>query len=321
MHYVGLRDRIHEAPGEWVMKKCSSTICKTLWLDPAPAPDDVADAYKTYFTHAGARKKHRHFARLLEKARAAYLATRFGYDKEHLGAFERLLAVLVLLYPGRAVELDFSVMWLDSNRRGKVLDVGCGSGWLVANLQKLGWNAVGVDFDPVAIAAGKDAGLDLRLGALVDQGIPKESFDAVTMSHFIEHVHEPLEALRECHRILRPGGTLAIATPNAKSVVHSLAGSNWLHLDPPRHLQIFSLQSLTHLATSAGFLVEKSFTTVRDANNVWIASLEIAFRNKTSLTGRTIFGKLAGRFLQCGSALCNRVTKGSGEDLVLICRR
>ena len=73
---------------------------------------------------------------------------------------------------------------------------------------------------------------------------PADSFDAVIMSHVIEHVPQPRELLAECARLLKLGGRLVMLTPNAESFGLDYYGRCWRGLEPPRHLQIFSQPAL-----------------------------------------------------------------------------
>jgi SAM-dependent methyltransferase len=91
------------------------------------------------------------------------------------------------------------------------------------------------------------------LGKLQDQRLPSEGYDAVVMNHLVEHVPEPHELLRECHRILKRGGRLVILTPNTESVAHRKFRENWFCLCIPRHLQLFNAAGLRRLARGAGF--------------------------------------------------------------------
>jgi len=92
----------------------------------------------------------------------------------------------------------------------------------------------------------------VQLGSLEQQKFPAESFDAVTMSHVIEHVPEPIQTLSECARILRPGGRLFLWTPNHSSLGCRVFGKHWRGLEPPRHLHLFSPRSLKSLLNKAG---------------------------------------------------------------------
>jgi SAM-dependent methyltransferase len=110
----------------------------------------------------------------------------------------------------------------------------------------------------------------VQRGRLAEQRYPDEYADVICMVHVIEHMHEPLDTLRECRRVLKPNGRLLIATPNSASLGHGHFGSNWASLDPPRHLMIFDPPTMRRLLDQAGFDVDWLTTTARGARSAWI---------------------------------------------------
>ena len=83
---------------------------------------------------------------------------------------------------------------------------------------ELGWQVRGVEIDAGAVETARGIGLAVRQGTMADVDPEIDGiFDHVTVGHVIEHVHDPLEALRATHRVLRPGGRLWIGTPNLGS--------------------------------------------------------------------------------------------------------
>jgi 2-polyprenyl-3-methyl-5-hydroxy-6-metoxy-1,4-benzoquinol methylase len=103
------------------------------------------------------------------------------------------------------------------------------------------------------VATARETGAEVREGLLEADTFPPASFDAVTLSHVIEHLPDPAETLAICHRLLKPGGVLWIATPNLESRGHARFGPAWRGLEPPRHLAIFTRRALTGLLERLGY--------------------------------------------------------------------
>jgi SAM-dependent methyltransferase len=97
---------------------------------------------------------------------------------------------------------------------GRLLDVGAGIGELLALAREAGWQAVGVDVDPAVVAYARARGLDVRLGDLPTLELTAASFDLVTLWNVIDFVSDPIGLLRECRRVLAPGGRVFVRTPN-----------------------------------------------------------------------------------------------------------
>jgi SAM-dependent methyltransferase len=128
---------------------------------------------------------------------------------------------------------------------GRVLDVGCGSGELLAHYAALGWQTFGIDPAESAASAARRRGANVHVGTLLDQPWPAASFELITFSHSLEHIPEPVDALRAARDLLVPNGLIAIALPNWCSWQRRfLFRDRWCHLDPPRHLQHFSPRAL-----------------------------------------------------------------------------
>jgi SAM-dependent methyltransferase len=102
--------------------------------------------------------------------------------------------------------------------------------------------------------------------------LPACSFDAVTMSHVIEHVYDPESLLRTALGLLKPNGTLVCVTPNVLSDNHLQFGRSWRDLDPPRHLQLFTPDALENLARHAGFRSVTIASSLRPNRSTEIAS-------------------------------------------------
>jgi 2-polyprenyl-3-methyl-5-hydroxy-6-metoxy-1,4-benzoquinol methylase len=320
--YHGLRDRLFGAAGVWALKRCSNASCGLIWLDPMPNEEDVWKAYRQYYTHADPNAlpdSWRRRAYLL--AIEAHLAASYGYKRRLPPVWQHLLGRLLSIHPGWRADADFSVMHLPARPGGRLLDVGCGDGRLLSTMRDLGWKVEGVDFDRAAVEQARTKGLRVHLGTLEAQGYPDDYFDAVTLSHVIEHVHDPLGLLQECRRILKPQGHLVVVTPNTASLTHRIFGAACFNLDPPRHLHLFNRRTLRWLAELAGFQAPSVHTTLRFAEGSFIASRDIA-RTGTHVMGgpqpRAI--RLWGRIMQLAEWAALQWTPEAGEEIALVAR-
>jgi ubiquinone/menaquinone biosynthesis C-methylase UbiE len=104
------------------------------------------------------------------------------------------------------------------------------------------------------VAAAVSKGLPVREGSLPETGLPQESFAVVTLSQVIEHLHNPMAALAEIFRVLKPGGFFWLATPNMDAPGHIQFGPDWRGLEPPRHLVLFSAKALALALERVGFV-------------------------------------------------------------------
>lgn len=257
------------------MSRCTSASCGLLWLDPPPSAAELAAAYDRYYTHEPPEDLidspvHRVYGWLKE----GYYGRRYRYPMTASPALRRAFGRLIEVMPVARDNLDMRIMELPAVPDGRLLDVGCGSGGLLLVMRRLGWRAEGVDTDPRAVEVARTLGLDARQGNLEDQGYADESFDAIMMSHVIEHVRDPLELVRTCRRLLRPGGRLAIVTPNGRSHGHRRYRDIWRGLEPPRHLRVFTAGSLRQLVHDAGLAVERFRTSPRLAAMIRRESLQ-----------------------------------------------
>jgi len=250
--HKGLSDRVFFcAPGEWSLYRCKS--CASAYLDPRPTPATIGLAYQRYFTHdevtrlssLGILKKLR---RMLANG---YRNHRYG-TKDYPASILGILAARLM--PNNRAIIDASMRHLPKAKEGQqLLDLGCGNGAFLLRARSAGWDVSGVDFDAKAVETACSQGLDVRLGGVETMDPSIEQFDVITLAHVIEHVHHPVAVLQACYRLLKPCGFLWIETPNIASEGHRLFGTAWRGLEPPRHLVLFTLESMRNALSTAGF--------------------------------------------------------------------
>jgi 2-polyprenyl-3-methyl-5-hydroxy-6-metoxy-1,4-benzoquinol methylase len=143
---------------------------------------------------------------------------------------------------------------------GRLLDVGAAAGFFVEQARAAGFEAQGVEPSTWASAyAREQLGQPVETGTLEGRAYPDASFEVVTLWEVIEHLPDPRAFLHEIARVLAPGGTLALSTPDAGSLAARLSGRRWLGWQKvPEHLWFFDRPALERLLHEAGFTVTRA---------------------------------------------------------------
>jgi len=138
-----------------------------------------------------------------------------------------------------------------TDRRPRILDVGCGTGANLLMLSKYG-DAEGVDVSEDALAFCRERGLgNVKLGAAEDLPYDDGTFDLVTALDVVEHLDDDLAGLREMRRVLRPGGRVLLFVPTFMFL--------WgLQDDVSNHRRRYRMPELQRVLEQAGFEVERT---------------------------------------------------------------
>jgi 2-polyprenyl-3-methyl-5-hydroxy-6-metoxy-1,4-benzoquinol methylase len=137
----------------------------------------------------------------------------------------------------------------------RLVDLGCWVGFLVDEARRRGWDAEGVEPSDYAHAyATQQLGLRVHHADLFHADVERRAFDAVTLHDVVEHLVRPGDALDRMAELLRPGGVVHIATPNAGSALARRMGSRWWSV-LPTHVQYFTRASLRTLLERHGYEV------------------------------------------------------------------
>lgn len=158
-----------------------------------------------------------------------------------------------------------------------VLDAGCGEGFYIMLLARLtGAKVVGIDNNPDLVAQarrwiGDDRSVKLTIGEIEHLPFADQTFSKIICSEVLEHVPDPVKALREVHRVLRDDGILAVTVPNHNypalfdplnwvrehvGLGHFSSDNEWLGGLWANHLRLYTAKELTEHIMAAGFIVD-----------------------------------------------------------------
>ncbi|MEW6247787.1 MAG: class I SAM-dependent methyltransferase [Nitrospirota bacterium] len=270
-----LRDMTHHVTeDEFTIVRCEE--CGLLYTHPRPSPEEIGRYYPPqYFSSAPAKSRtgvERLLKRLSENTKRWIREDFYGYPGSAPNGPLRFLRK-ALLWPEKTRRVLSGRDVLPWVGEGCLLDVGCGPGVNLATLQSQGWDVYGIEFsDTAAAQARARVGDRIHTGTLETAPFAESSFDVVLFSHSLEHMCSPCDALARAWRLLKPGGRLMVAAPNAESWERRIFGRWWFPWEIPRHLYHFDKATLTRLLQKAGFQVCWARTAV--GSLFFMASLE-----------------------------------------------
>lgn len=177
---------------------------------------------------------------------------------------------------------------------GNVLDVGAGTGFFVEEMLQAGWQVTGLEPDETARQNAKQrAGIALESPEAL-WNLPPASFDAITLWHVLEHVHDLTGYLQQFHQLLKPTGILIIAVPNYTSGDAGYYGEYWAAYDVPRHLYHFSPESMEALLQNHQFQPPRLVPMWFDA--FYVSMLSEKYKTTHN---RTVMGAIQGLVSNC----------------------
>jgi 2-polyprenyl-3-methyl-5-hydroxy-6-metoxy-1,4-benzoquinol methylase len=161
---------------------------------------------------------------------------------------------------------------------GNILDVGAGTAAFLNTMKLASWNCTGIEPDKSAREKALELyGIHLQQAEEIDS-LPSETFDAITLWHVLEHVHELHKYVEQLKNLLSPDGKLFIAVPNYTSGDEKIYDKYWAAYDVPRHLYHFSPKSLEMLLNTHGLRVEK-------IKPMWYDSVYVSMLSEKYKTG------------------------------------
>ena len=172
------------------------------------------------------------------------------------------------------------IISLTKKLEGKLLDVGAGTGAFANTMIAAGWQLTALEPDETARTVAKvKYNLNLENPSHL-YGLAKDSFDAITLWHVLEHIHTLKEYLQQFHYVLKADGKLIIAVPNYTSFDATYYQEYWAGYDVPRHLYHFSPTGMEKLANQLGFNIVAT-------KAMWFDSVYVSMLSEKYKTGST----------------------------------
>jgi SAM-dependent methyltransferase len=229
MLYEHVRDRFGVAAGEHRFLGCHA--CGSATLEAPPTAEAVAALYPEQYTFDSGNGDRSGLRAML-----ASLEWRLFYAptyRRRVAIFRRLTGL----------------------RHGRVLEIGCGSGLLLARFRDAGYEVEGVELSATAAAHGRQHyALPIRAGRVETLPLEPDRYDAVVLVNVLEHILEPGALATRAYEILRPGGCLVAGVPVMDSAYARLLGARWGAVtEAPRHVSIPSYDGIIGFLRRAGF--------------------------------------------------------------------
>lgn len=227
---LSANDKLYGCPGQFSYVKCKQ--CGLVFLSPMLSDEDIAGYYPDDYSPHVSKERSSGNNEGVSKKEKKRLMRDYGLSS----------AMLKML-----------------GRESKVLDVGCGSGGFLNKIRKAaGCSVYGVDISQLAVEnAGKLFGIDVFRGTLPQAPFQNNSFDLVTAWSCLEHLSDPGQTLKKMSELIKDDGVVLIKVPNFASFNARIFGSNWYHLDCPRHLTHFTPETISLFLDKCGLTVTR----------------------------------------------------------------
>jgi SAM-dependent methyltransferase len=239
-------DRMHDGPGRFQVVRCGG--CGLLRTDPRPTIASIGRYYPADYAP-------------------------FTHDLVLYSARYRWARWYPMGEPRRPLRPP-----------GRLLEWGAAHGAFLAKKRQEGWDVAGIELDPaMAVRAAERVGAPIHCGDVNSAPFPSCTFDVICAWMVLEHLHDPIAALRRAYDWLVPGGWICLSVPDAGSWMFRKFSSAWFCLDVPRHLYHFSEPAARMVLGSCGFesivvgrpgtIYDLAHTFINEANDrAWVSA-------------------------------------------------
>ena len=245
-HYLTCEDHM-KSQKQFTLTKCNN--CNLIATNPRPENKDLAEYYnfESYISHSQTKK----------------------------GLVNKCYHIIKSLNANRKIKLL-------GKKKGAVLEIGSGTGYLLNKCKSKGWETTGIEPNAKARDNAKkynDINLHDSLSA-----ITKNSFERIMMWHVLEHVADIESLFEALKEMLKKDGKLIIAVPNPKANETKRYKEHWAAYDVPRHLYHFEKTCIKTIAERYSFQIEK-------IKPMWFDSFYISLLSEKIKTGKNNYIK------------------------------
>lgn len=220
------RDLLHDLPGEFHVVKCCN--CGLMRTNPRPTPETIGFYYPDDY--------------------GPYIGTRVQHDRpKPVNGIKKLFRGI----------FNFNTTTLPNMKPSRMLEIGCASGSFLHQMANKGWQVQGIEFSEKAAQSASQLGYPVHAGPLETAPQPDEPFDLIVGWMVLEHLNDPVSALKKLRAWAKPDAWLVLSVPNAGSLEFNIFKDKWYALQLPTHLQHFTPTTLEKTLSAGGWKLEK----------------------------------------------------------------
>ena len=213
---------------------------------------------------------------------------------------DKLFTDRSVVYKGFSRAL-LQLLKIENPRGKKLLDFGCGGGFVVEVAKEMGFESYGIEANMTMVRWCQERGLNVESKSIESLVVEDKKFDIIIFSAVLEHIEDPISILLECKKLLTPTGVLAISQAAYDGLLPKIFPWGWYGWQPQEHFWHFNKGSIETMASKSGLQVQKMIR--NELYHPWFTSGSIA-----QLVGRNIAALIA-RI----ASLFNR-----GDNIILI---
>jgi len=244
-------DRIHGIPGRYRVVRCRG--CDLIRTNPRPTAATIGAYYPDDY--------------------GPYVSTQVAIAPSAIPAWRRRLRRI----------LGMEARRLPPVAAGRLLEIGCASGAFLSEMRDRGWDVEGIEFSDAAARQARAAGLKVQTGSLESAQPPQESVDLIAAWMVLEHLHEPIPALKLLRRWVKPDGWLVASVPDTSAFARRVFGEWAYDLHLPNHLYHYTPATIAKLLDASGWRLTRVIWQ-RNANTLlWSAEYLASERGRPAL--------------------------------------